>query len=383
MAAPEGCVTCALCQAAVSLRAGTLEKLKLHMETDHDAFFQHDILTAINFLEDHEKEVIIEKVLPRMKLQLETAKQFNKKGLASSRLEIETRLLELQEDDSEDEVGSPEKKARYGEEITVKPEASLTESNYTDILGEDSEELDESEVYDDADVEDSFEDSKTSDVELQDKMEHTETVENKEEKHLEEPTEENSPYKTDKEELIKSIMENRRRKSEILENRKKISEAGTAHNVDFVNCEICSKSVRKSFIVFHRKKFHPSPVTKNGMQECSICHKEYKKGSMSKHKRRCVIVERSRIREEEIKAKANETANAEKLTETEHENVEEEEEETEETLEESIEEEVEELAQDQQNIKPNPGFHCDVVSCDKIYTKMCNLSRHRKSAHPA
>ena len=108
MAAPEGCVTCALCQAAVSLRAGTLEKLKLHMETDHDAFFQHDILTAINFLEDHEKEVIIEKVLPRMKLQLETAKQFNKKGLASSRLEIETRLLELQEDDSEDEVGSPE-----------------------------------------------------------------------------------------------------------------------------------------------------------------------------------------------------------------------------------------------------------------------------------
>ena len=67
-ATPQGSVSCIMCKGAVSVRAGNLEKMKVHVESDHDVFFDHDILIAINFLESHEKEVIIEKVLPRMKM---------------------------------------------------------------------------------------------------------------------------------------------------------------------------------------------------------------------------------------------------------------------------------------------------------------------------
>ena len=65
---PRGGVTCLLCNATISVRIGNYGKLKLHLETNHDVFFEHDLLMAINFLEANEREIIIEKVMPRMNL---------------------------------------------------------------------------------------------------------------------------------------------------------------------------------------------------------------------------------------------------------------------------------------------------------------------------
>ena len=96
---PSGAVCCLLCRGFVSVRAGNLEKLKLHVESDHDVFYEHDILFAINFLDEHEKEIIIEKVLPRMKSLLENTKQ---KEPPKPKLHIEKRLLELAEGSARD-----------------------------------------------------------------------------------------------------------------------------------------------------------------------------------------------------------------------------------------------------------------------------------------
>ena len=61
-----GAISCLFCKGSVSLKCGTLDKFKLHMDNNHDAFFDQDILIAVNFLEEIEKEAIIEKVLPRI-----------------------------------------------------------------------------------------------------------------------------------------------------------------------------------------------------------------------------------------------------------------------------------------------------------------------------
>ena len=58
---------------------------------------------ALMFLEDHEKEVIVEKVLPRMKLCLETAKNV-KKDSPIGKLDIEKKLFGDGEDLKEVEV---------------------------------------------------------------------------------------------------------------------------------------------------------------------------------------------------------------------------------------------------------------------------------------
>ena len=89
----RGCVTCLLCNATISVRIGNYGKLKLHMETNHDVFYEQDLLMALNFLEDHEREVIIEKVLPRMDFCLNKAKVIDKKGGLKIKLDIEKRLF--------------------------------------------------------------------------------------------------------------------------------------------------------------------------------------------------------------------------------------------------------------------------------------------------
>ena len=76
------------------MRSGNLDKFKVHVESAHDVFYDHDILIAINFLEAHEKEVIIAKVLPRMKLLFNKVRSFNGKFVIGNKLTIEKRLLE-------------------------------------------------------------------------------------------------------------------------------------------------------------------------------------------------------------------------------------------------------------------------------------------------
>ena len=69
----EGTVSCTLCNALINVRMGNFYKFQLHMENDHDVFQHQDLVMALSFLDTEEQEVIIEKVLPRMRDVLDTA----------------------------------------------------------------------------------------------------------------------------------------------------------------------------------------------------------------------------------------------------------------------------------------------------------------------
>ena len=109
MAMPKGSINCLLCKGALSVRSGNLDKVKLHMVSDHGVFYDQDLLIAINFLEPHEKEVIVEKVVPRMKLMFDNIRSFNGMSINGSKLAIEKRLLES-DDSSEERDLNPSKR---------------------------------------------------------------------------------------------------------------------------------------------------------------------------------------------------------------------------------------------------------------------------------
>ena len=124
----NGGVTCLLCNARVSLRMGNFQKLNSHLEVNHDVFYEQDLLMALNFLEDHEREVIIEKVLPRMKLALDNAKNTDK-GNKSKILSIDKRLSS-EELSKENEEASTENT----EEIEVEMDSLI---NLEEVVEED------------------------------------------------------------------------------------------------------------------------------------------------------------------------------------------------------------------------------------------------------
>merc|ERR1711874_258039 len=150
---PAGCITCHLCHASISVKSGTFDKLQAHLETSHEIFYGYEALIAMAFLEDHEKEVIVEKVLPRMKLFLDTAKSHSKTYPSGARLDIEKKLygeeeeseheeqsgkLEENEDEneeneeSEDEDENPSKRSRLSMiDVNESLEISLDESDET------------------------------------------------------------------------------------------------------------------------------------------------------------------------------------------------------------------------------------------------------------
>ena len=90
---PQGIVSCSLCQAAVSVRAGNLDKFKVHVESDHDVFYDHDILIALNFLYTHEKEVIIETAIPRMRMMFEDVNTLKRQGYENKKTKYETEAI--------------------------------------------------------------------------------------------------------------------------------------------------------------------------------------------------------------------------------------------------------------------------------------------------
>ena len=85
MALSRTSVKCLLCQGSVSISSGDLDKMKLHMENDHDIFYQKDLIIALNFLEEFEREEIVEKGLPRMKVIFDNIKKFNMNKLSLKR----------------------------------------------------------------------------------------------------------------------------------------------------------------------------------------------------------------------------------------------------------------------------------------------------------
>ena len=78
MALSRLAVKCVLCRGAVSIRAGNLDKMRLHIENDHDAFYNQDLFVALNFLEDFEREEIIEKAMPRMEVIFKNVEDYKK-----------------------------------------------------------------------------------------------------------------------------------------------------------------------------------------------------------------------------------------------------------------------------------------------------------------
>jgi len=78
-----------MCQGSVSIVPGNLDKMRLHLENQHEVFHQLDFLIAINFLEDFEKEEIISKALPRMKVIFDGAKLSGQRNSSDPHLEEE------------------------------------------------------------------------------------------------------------------------------------------------------------------------------------------------------------------------------------------------------------------------------------------------------
>ena len=255
---PQGSVSCMMCKGAVSVRAGNLERFKVHVESDHDVFYDQDLLIAINFLEPHEKEVIIEKVLPRMKNIFQEVKAFKRAG-NENKLQIEKRIYEPVEDSSMQENV---KKARYDEDII---EPNINQS-YEEIAIEDSE------------------------VEYERRAEI------------------NRYNLARGDETLTEI-------SEPAVNRNSGRQNGAES--EFSNCDVCHQQVRKSLLDFHKKSHYPvpdhprypppdhpdqhrypapdhpdqppRPVPDPNLAECPHCKKMMQRRSLWKHKPRCSL----------------------------------------------------------------------------------------------
>ena len=80
MALSRSHLRCALCQGNVPIMGGNMERFKFHLATQHDIFHEMDILIAINFLNDFEKEEIMSRALPRMKVVFEEGRVSEKRS---------------------------------------------------------------------------------------------------------------------------------------------------------------------------------------------------------------------------------------------------------------------------------------------------------------
>jgi len=247
MTMPRGSISCLLCKGAISVRAGNLDKFKAHVESNHDVFFEHDILIAINFLEDHEKEVIIEKVLPRMRLLFDNMS--NGKVSISEKLLIDKRLREY--DSNEVELVRPVKKSRHNSGGSGKMDRCLDSSI----------ELSDTDRSEDMNI------GKNSDNQHNIKFKQMEDDYNDEVN--------DDAVSVGSETLSESIQSVR---------------AMFKENDEFTDCDECHQSVRKSVFDFHKK----SHLTAQQTVECEICRKVMLKKSMYKHKRRCEILNTSK-----------------------------------------------------------------------------------------
>ena len=115
MALSRSYVRCSLCQGNVSIIAGNLDKLKSHLENQHDVFHHLDFQIAINFLEDFEKEDLISKLLPRMKVVFEGAKVPGKRSRDENEmeLEVEAKKEKIETDLDRDEEKEEEENNVY------------------------------------------------------------------------------------------------------------------------------------------------------------------------------------------------------------------------------------------------------------------------------
>jgi len=103
MALSRSYVRCSLCQGNVSIIAGNLDKLKSHLQNQHEVFHHLDFQIATNFLEDFEKDDLITKLLPRMKVVFEAAKVPGKRRKDENEMKVEAKKERTEEDLNRDE----------------------------------------------------------------------------------------------------------------------------------------------------------------------------------------------------------------------------------------------------------------------------------------
>ena len=217
---PRGGVTCLLCNATISVRIGNYGKLKLHLETNHDVFFEHDLLMAINFLEANEREIIIEKVLPRMNLCLQ--KSNNTKEMEDGKLDIEKRLFD-------GEPSKPGKRRREEEEVSASPSSSkatttkLEKINFEEVVEDEEESPHKKSKYEDDAP--SLVDEESLEISLDES----------EEVYIAPDDVEDQP-----EASSSSI--------------KKIKKTGSAVGKDVVECGICHNSFKKKSMLAHTRR---------------------------------------------------------------------------------------------------------------------------------
>ena len=113
----DGSVTCVLCNGQINVKVGSFYKFQLHIENDHDVFRDQDLIMALSFLQTDEKEVIIEKVLPRMKMILDAALALSEKKSLSGPFSIHQRLSDFEEKDNSDNVTEPKDITTLEEEV--------------------------------------------------------------------------------------------------------------------------------------------------------------------------------------------------------------------------------------------------------------------------
>ena len=297
---PAGCITCHLCNASISVKSGTFDKFQTHLEKSHEIFYGFEALIAIAFLEDHEKEVIVEKVLPRMKLYLDTAKSHNKNSPTGRILDIEKKL--------------------FGEEAAVEETEEPSEHvEQSEGRGTDNEKYE-----------------KDMDVETED-----------EEKEESEDEDEN-PAKRLRMDMIDV--------NESLE---------------------ISLDESDETLFFPDDPKTPAGVSSGGDKpkdtvECPICHNNFKKKSMNKHKQRCELRERVRQMDLARQAKREQELAEKEITI-------EEEEEGGEQVAEAAEEDLELSVSASQSSTGGSGTGCQV--CGKTFSSKTNLKRHRRNVH--
>ena len=113
MALSRSYVRCSLCQGNVSITAGNLDKLKSHLQNQHDIFHHLDFQIATNFLEDFEKDDLITKLLPRMKVVFEAAKFPGKRSRDEKGMKGEAKKERTDEDLNRDEEKEDEEENVY------------------------------------------------------------------------------------------------------------------------------------------------------------------------------------------------------------------------------------------------------------------------------
>jgi len=252
MAMPRGSITCILCKGTISVRSGNLEKFKVHMESDHDVFYDHDILIAINFLEAHEKDVIVEKVLPRMRLLFDNVRSFNGKISVGDKLAIEKRLLENDDTGTDSSNLPAKKKARFSLENDEINEVDTSEMESSIELSDRGDEIN---LGDDSDDEDQI---------------------------VQKVNDDDSEEENDAVSVGETLAESINSIRDILKDKK-----DNEYEDEFADCDICHQSIRKSIFDFHRKSHLSAAKT---TAECDICRKVMQKKSLYKHKKRCHIL---------------------------------------------------------------------------------------------